>query len=413
MAWSLNMERLKRIGRRVLTGVVSVPVLFVRAILLSVLMTIDRLRGKKIVVFSISSAGFVQFILPVYRELVRRSRPIAFYLSPDYPMKRELSVFYLSSVRYIPARITRYLFMTDIYVELEIMCRGPKSAIRIMIGHGQPVKVSNWSENDLRSFNVYFLYGPLERDLFELIKSEKLASTGHIRLVDVGYPKLDDLLQGKYRREEVLSSLGLNTGWKTVIYAPAWDPNGSLRKYGEKVIEALLDVPELNVIVKLHPVSLEPPNSPNYAFYTGGVDWVERFKPYEKLSNFRHVADYLVDPLLAAADAMVTDFSGVALEFMTRDRPVVYIDCPEYFEKTLREWQQDPELSKNDDRLNAGRNAGLVVKDLSELAAAVRRSLNNPGEFSEKRKDMAARFLYNPGRGAATAAEEILKLLEL
>jgi glycosyltransferase involved in cell wall biosynthesis len=376
-------------------------------------MAIDRWRGKKIVVFSISAAGFVQFILPLYRELVRRGKPTAFYLSPDYPMKKELSVFQLSSWRYIPARIARYFFLTDIYIEPEIMCRGPKSAIRIMIGHGQPVKVSNWAENDLRSFNVYFLYGPLERELFELIKSEKPASTAHIRLVDVGYPKLDDLLQGRYRREEVLSSLGLNTAWKTVIYAPAWDPNGSLRKYGEKVIKALLAIPDVNVIVKLHPVSLEPSNSPNYTFYTGGVNWVERFKPFEKLPNFRHVADYLVDPLLAAADVMVTDFSGVALEFMTQDRPVVYIDCPEFFEKTLREWRQDPDISKNDDRLNAGRNAGLVVKDPSELAAAVRRSLNNPEEFSGKRKTLAARFLYNPGRGASTAAEEILKLLGL
>jgi len=385
--------------------------LSIKAIFITLLMVVDHLLGRKIVVFDISSVGFIQFILPVYQQLRDRQEPIAFYLALDYPMKKTMESFKLPSRRFFPSRIARHLALIDIFIEPEIFCRGPKHATKVMIGHGQPVKVSNWSEDNLRAFDVFFLYGPLERDLFELIKKEKPESTHHIKMMNIGYPKLDDLLQGKYHREQVLTDLGLEPQRPTVIYAPAWDPAGSLRTYGTQVVEALLAIPDVNVIVKLHPVSLEPSQSPYFEFYTGGVDWIDHFKLFEKLPNFRHVTDYLINPLLAAADVMVTDFSGVALEFMTQDRPVIYIDCPGFYEKALKEWGQDAALARDDERLNAGRNAGIVVKDLTELAVAVRRSLSNPEEFAEKRLALIERFLYNPGKGAEAAADAIINLL--
>ena len=384
-----------------------------KIIFITLLMTLDRLMGRKIVVIDISNEGFVQFIYPIYEQLYKYKRPIAYYLALKYPMKNELSKFRVSLLRQFPSSIAKHFFMTDIFIESEIYCRGPKNSIKIMVGHGQPNKFSNWAEENLKAFDVYFLYGPLLRDLFEMIKTEKPQSTSHIELMNIGYPKIDDLFQLKYKREVVLSDLGLNPALPTILYAPAWDPGGSLRTYGIQVIESLLAIPDVNVVVKLHPISLGRPQDPHYEFYTGGVDWIDRFRPFEKHTSFCHVTNYSINPILAAADVMVTDFSGVALEFMTQDRPVVYIDCPEFYEKTLKEWGQDPELSKNDERLNAGRNVGVVVKDISKLSDVVMDSLRNPAALSAKRKALMERFLYNPGRGAATAAEAVLKLLSL
>jgi CDP-glycerol glycerophosphotransferase (TagB/SpsB family) len=108
---------------------------------------------------------------------------------------------------------------------------------------------------------------------------------------------------------------------------------------------------------------------------------------------------------------MVTDFSGVALEFMILDRPVVYIDCPQFFESTLKTYGCDPVLGKSGDRFNAGRNYGVVVDSLSDMVKAVKRSLDNPDELSAKRKELTRLLLYNPGCSASIAADTVCRLL--
>jgi hypothetical protein len=200
-----------------------------------------------------------------------------------------------------------------------------------------------------------------------------------------------------------------------VLYAPAWDPGGSLRSFGDKVIEQLLSIGDANVVVKLHPVSHTPVSSPSYEFYTGGVDWTRRFRIYEANPLFRHVTAYQVDPLLVAADLLVTDFSSVALEFIGLDKPVIYLDCPEYFEKTLKlpGYESDPEYVKTNPRANAGRHVGVVVEHVEGLASAAREALADPAVNSAKRRELAGTLLYNPGRGAEAAAREILRMLSI
>jgi len=180
------------------------------------------------------------------------------------------------------------------------------------------------------------------------------------------------------------------------------------------VIGQLLSLGDANVIVKLHPVSHTPPSSSSYDFYTGGVNWIERFRKYESDARFRHVAAFQVDPLLVGADLLVTDFSSVALEFAGLDKPIIYLDCPEYFEKTLKlpGYETDPDYVKNNPRANAGRHVGIVVESVGDLGLAVRDALAEPGRNSDKRRELAGMLLYNPGRAASAAAREILSLIE-
>lgn len=374
-------------------------------------MLLDRVKGKKIIVFHISSPGQIQFISPVYNELKKRNINISYYLACDYPIKNEIDGMNIPLSHCISGKITKCFFLTDIFLQTEIYGRGPKNAKRVFVGHGQPNKWTNWSEENVKAFDYYFLYGELERWMFEVIMKDRPDSTKHIKMMNIGYPKLDAQIQGLYDRVKVLEDLGLDPNLKTVIYAPAWDPGGSLRTLGTKVAEKLLEIEKINLLVKLHPVSMEPANSLHYDFYTGGINWQKEFSVFTDRSNFRFVSEYLINPILSASDVMVTDFSGVALEFMTLDRPVIYIDCPEFYNKILREWGNDPEVSKNDDRFNAGRNAGIVVNDLEELKKAVRQSISNPEELSVKRKALMKSFLYNPGKASVAAADAIADLL--
>ena len=96
-----------------LSEVVKSFILFPRFLFIIFSMILDCLKGKKIVVFDVSSAGFVQFILPVYEKLIQEKKQLAYYLALHYPMKDKVKVFNLSSCRCFPSKIAKYLFLRD------------------------------------------------------------------------------------------------------------------------------------------------------------------------------------------------------------------------------------------------------------------------------------------------------------
>ena len=384
---------------------------------ISGLMARDKLAGRKIVIVFVEELGFIQFILPVHEELIRRaSSRISFYIASEYADRDDyLKVFDVAPNRRFHPRLARALLLADVFLSASVYGEGPKTSRRINISHNQPTKFEAYPKEYVRNYDVHFLTGPLHRDQYEHMFALHGLDRSKFQLTDVGYPKSDALHQGQYERASVLAELGLDASRRTVLYAPAWDPGGSLRSFGDQVLEQLLSLDDVNVIVKLHPVSHTPPSSSSYDFYTGGVDWTERFRKYESNPRFRHVTYFQVDPLLIAADLLVTDFSSVALEFVGLDRPIIYLDCPEYFERTLKlpGYETDPVYVKTNPRANAGRHVGIVVEDVETLAPVVTEALANPSINSDKRRKLGSMLLYNPGRGAQVAAGEILKLLGL
>ncbi len=377
----------------------------------------DRLAGRRIVIVFVEELGFIQFILPVVEELKRQAGDrIAFYLATEYADREDhLSVFDVPPDRRFHPRLARAFLLADVFLSASVYGKGPVTSFRINISHNQPTKFEAYPKEYVENYDFHFLTGPLHRDQYEHMFALHGLDTRKHRLVDVGYPKSDALLQGKYDRATVLDALGLDPSLPTVLYAPAWDPGGSLRSFGDDVIGQLLSLGNANVIVKLHPVSHTPPSSSSYDFYTGGFNWIERFRKYESNALFRHVAAFQVDPLLVAADLLVTDFSSVALEFVGLDKPIIYLDCPEYFEKTLKlpGYETDPDYVKNNPRANAGRHVGIVMESVGDLGLAVRDALADPGRNSDKRRELAGMLLYNPGRAASAAAREILSLIEI
>ena len=381
-------------------------------------MIIDRLKGKKIIILDIEELTFIPYILPIVESLRKKTNRISYYIATHYKGNGEFRKFKIPANRQFSVNLSKDLLEADIFLSPHIYGVGNKNSIRIHINHNQPVKYESYQKNDFEKFDIHFLTSPLHRQQTEnTIKKYKLEDR-NIKLYETGYAKSDELLSGKFCRNEILKELNLDSSLKTVLYAPSWDEGLSLRAFGEKVIEEILKIKNINLIVKLHPISYCPEDGPNYEFYTGGINWIEKLKRFESNENFRHVPSNNIDPLLEASDAMVTDLSSVALEFIILDKPVIYIDCPEFFEKTLKKTYSNfgnttAEYVKNDPKANAGRHVGLVVNETGQLKEAIIRSLEKPNEFSDKRKEFSKMLIYNPGKAADTAASAILEILEI
>ncbi len=380
-------------------------------------MQIDKLRGKKIIILDIEELAFIPYILPIYESLKSKTTDISYYIGTYYQNADELKVFDIPARRQFSPMLSKNFNEADIFLSPHIYGAGNPDSVRIHINHNQPVKYEAYQKENFINFDVHFLTSPLHREQTEnIIKMYDLGMSG-IKLYDIGYAKSDKLLQGMYKREDVLNKLGLNAEHKTILYAPSWDEGLSLRTMGEKVIENILRTGSINLIVKLHPISYCPPDGPNYEFYTGGIDWVKKLEKFEAHKNFRHIKSGETDPLLAAADLLITDVSSVALEFIVLDKPVLYIECPEFYERTLKKVYSNfgnttEEFVKNDPKANAGRHVGEVVYDIAKLPEMINQTLLNPEKLSDKRREFAKRLTYNPGNAADAAAEKIVEILK-
>lgn len=124
----------------------------------------------------------------------------------------------------------------------------------------------------------------------------------------VGSPYMDRNLE----RVKKLSPHAQDKENPVVLFAPSWGESGSLAKFGEKMLSALVAT-GFKVIVRPHPQTIQSEKeilNPLMEKYKEFVEW-----------NFEN--DNLA--VMSNADILISDFSGIMSEFaMLFNRPVMY-----------------------------------------------------------------------------------------
>lgn len=220
------------------------------------------------------------------------------------------------------------------------------------------------------------------------------------RALLVGFPKLDDLVNGRWVPADVRRELGLDPSLGTVLYAPTFSTANSLQAHGEGLIAALLAAGR-NVIVKLHDRTLVPSTQ-----YTGGVDWPARLAAFAANPRFALARGADASPYLSAADVLVTDHSTVGFEFALLDRPIVAVDAP-----ALR---QAARIDQG--KWDLLRSMATVVDSTASLTASLTTAVERAFAEPERGRDARARardlFAY-PGAATERALAAVYELLDL
>jgi hypothetical protein len=228
---------------------------------------------------------------------------------------------------------------------------------------------------------------------------ERYVRAGIVRsehAVLVGYPKADDMINGRWSQAAVRRSLGLEPDRDTVIYAPTFSTSGSLHLAGVEIVQSLLEA-DVNVIVKLHDRSMVPD-----AHHTAGVDWRERLARVAADRRFALASGADVEPFLVAADVLVTDHSTVGFEFALLDRPIIVYDAP----ALLRAARID------EGKWDLLRSMAQVVRSPGEMRSALRDALQQPSRQSDARR--RARDLFaSPGTATQRALSVVYELLDV
>lgn len=312
-------------------------------------------------------------------------------------MARDLGIRNMRVIRRGLAALRRFdLLITADYDTWEPFAdpRFPISATpRVQLFHGASVRNGSM-QSKITRFQHLLTCGPYIERLF--VKSGMFRADDP-RLLPVGMPKTDRLLDGSLDRLALAASFGIDPALPNVTLAPTWVLRNPMGRYGVELIRALARGP-WNLLVKLHDKFFDP------RYNT--VDWGRRLGQLERqLPRLRVVRDFDATPTLFLTDVLISDLSSIATEFSLLDRPIVYLAI-EDLESLLRQY---PSL----DLKTWGQRAGEVVAEADACVAAVERALAEPLRNGEIRRAMAADFFHNPGRATDAALGHIYPLLAL
>jgi hypothetical protein len=251
---------------------------------------------------------------------------------------------------------------------------------RVQLFHG--VSFRNMAvRRDVLVYDRLFLVGPYMRRLFT---EQQLLRDSDSRLVNVGFPKLDRLVDGTLSRATILNRLGLSGRRPVILYAPTGQKDNSLEHTGEAMLERLKATGKYDILIKLH----DHPRD-------RATDWPRRLRPLLD-SHTKLVTDYDVVPYLFVADLLISDASSVSNEYALVDRPMVFLDVPQLLAS----------MEKKGVALDLdtwGRKGGVTTRWPDEAVDAVAWSLAHRRHGSAIRRSMARDLFYNPGRATETA----------
>jgi hypothetical protein len=207
------------------------------------------------------------------------------------------------------------------------------------------------------------------------------------RLVPIGFPKTDRLLDGSLDGAAIRRRFGFDGGRPVLLYAPTGAHDNSLETIGEELLGRLSGQDRYDVIVKPH----DHPKKP--------IDWHARLGPLEG-PHLRLAREPDVVPLMLASDLLVSDASSVATEYTLLDRPIVFLDVPELLAAAG---------AADDERLDLttwGRRGGRVARDCDEALEAIAEELAAPDEgLREVRRELRADCFFHPGCATAAAID--------
>lgn len=164
-----------------------------------------------------------------------------------------------------------------------------------------------------RMFGTDYFDAMLLSGEFQVEQIETLESLRNIKVKEkiiTGIPYVDEM-------KKRLDSLPKQESSEiTVLLAPTWGASGILKKYGEKMIDALIAT-GYNIVIRPHPQS-----------FVSEKDLMDKLmKLYPETDKLHWNRDNDNFDILSKSDIMISDFSGVIFDFsLVFDKPIIYAD---------------------------------------------------------------------------------------
>jgi hypothetical protein len=267
------------------------------------------------------------------------------------------------------------------------------NALRVFMHHGPGFGNTGNKYAIVRRYDIYCGLSGIEREWLGRVHPG-IFGERHA-FFPVGFPKSDALYQGRFNRDETLSSLNLPDR-PTILITSHWEKQAILRCLNAAVLRELATAfPDYNIIQTGHPWLWQSNHAIPEEWRNALLN--EIYKLQEQNPHVRFVQTSHVESLLAATDLLIGDSSSVMTTFSLLDRPIIFFDNPD-FQFAI------PELKQ------VFINASHSFTRIEELVATCREALSNPGIKAEGRARMRETFYANEGRSATFMADLIRRI---
>lgn len=224
---------------------------------------------------------------------------------------------------------------------------------------------------------------------------EELRSLPPKDMAVIGAPYMDVMA----KRLEQGGTPASESGTTTVLLAPSWGDAAIFAKYGDRIIEELLET-GYHIIVRPHPQSFKSETE-----LMDGL--MARFPESEQLEWNRDVDNFDV---LRRSDILISDFSGIIFEFaLVYDKPVIYasasIDKDPY-----DAWWVSGETWTEQSLASVGKELDAAMGE-GGLKAAIDSCLTDTS-FALARQALREEAWSHRGDGARAAVDQLVSIYD-
>lgn len=366
--------------------------------------------AQRALVFYSEGAGYWPHFAPIVQALWQQYQQPVSYLSsqPDDPLltapQPGMSAFYLG------AGSQRTLAFAGMQAGVVVMTmpdlhsyyikRSPQVSEYVYVQHSLVSSHMIYRPAAFDHFDSIFCSGP--QQIEEIRAREQQQGLPAKTLEAHGYGRLDSLLQTV--AEAPMSSAADNTSPHLLI-APSWGDNALLERVGGDFVGALLQA-GYRVTLRPHPQTrrLHPALLDDIA------------QRYHDAPHFVLEEDVAYSQSLLAADLMISDWSGAALEFaFARRKPVLFVDVPRKINnpdyEALGIEPLEVSLRQSLGQVISEATLQQAIADPAPLLQSIQQLLAQPEQWQQRIADACARTVSNPARSGEVAAALLIHRL--
>ncbi|MBQ7827223.1 MAG: CDP-glycerol glycerophosphotransferase family protein [Clostridia bacterium] len=218
---------------------------------------------------------------------------------------------------------------------------------------------------------------------------EALRSLPEKEIEMIGIPYMDEMAKR-------LASVGPAPDHpRTVLVAPSWGQSAIFSVYGGKILDVLLKT-GYHIIVRPHPQS-----------FTSEKELFDKLmKQYPESDQLEWNRDRDNFEVLRRSDILISDFSGVILDFtLIYDKPVIYTD-PKFDVSLYDAWWLDTPLWTTSALPRLG--VQLTEENMENLKELIDTCIDDP-KYAESRREVKTETWMHQGEGAVRTVDYLLK----
>jgi len=240
-------------------------------------------------------------------------------------------------------------------------------------------------------YDTVFCVGPHHVD--EIRKREHIYSLKKKNLFEHGYGRLDDIISSN-----IANVTNGKNNYFNVLIAPSWGKHSIIESgTADKLISSLIHK-NCKIILRPHPQTK-----------INNIDSINLLNDkFSNFSNYTYDDDVNSQKALHTADIMISDWSGVALEFsFGLELPVLFLDLPE---KTNNDTWKDLNITPLESTIRNEVGEILPINEIQNAAVLIETICLNSDKYIQAIRKTREKYIFNVGASGEIAAKELISL---